>query len=455
MRAVTADEVARRGASMARQAALGHRLSDQATEPRPKESARDADNACRVALPLCRSRSPCRCRGCSGGRHATKIERVVSPGGIEAWLVQDATVPLIALEFAFRGGAAQDPADKPGVANMTAALLDEGAGELDAKAFQERSERDAIELAFSPTAIMSAARLRTLTEHRDEAFDLLRLALTAPRFDADAVERIARARCWRSCSARAPSPSRSPARRGGQTAFPDHPYGRPTSGTLESVARASPPTTCAPMCARVLARDNLKIASSAISTPATAGADARPDLRRPAGEGESHAGSDRCAGRSRTAARWSSSNVPQSVVMFGGAGLPRNDPDFMAAFIVNHILGGGSFTSRLYHEVREKRGLAYGSTRISIRCELCGAALWAGRRRAPTQTDESIDVIEARDPPDGGARARPRKNSPRRRPISRAPTRSASTPPSKIAGAACADPARQISASTISTAAIA
>ena len=58
-------------------------------------------------------------------------------------------MPLVALDFAFRGGASQDPADKPGVANMTTSLIDEGAGDLDSKAFHERIAAKAIELSFS------------------------------------------------------------------------------------------------------------------------------------------------------------------------------------------------------------------------------------------------------------------------------------------------------------------
>ena len=118
---------------------------------------------------------------------ATNIQRVVSPGGIEAWLVQDATVPIIAMEYAFAGGSTQDPADRPGVSNMVAGLLDEGAGELDAKAFRERLDRRAIELRFNDSREHLRGSLRTLKEHRDEAFDLLRLAVTQPRFDTEAA----------------------------------------------------------------------------------------------------------------------------------------------------------------------------------------------------------------------------------------------------------------------------
>ncbi|MES2752538.1 MAG: insulinase family protein, partial [Pseudomonadota bacterium] len=121
---------------------------------------------------------------------ATKIQRLVSPGGIEAWFVQDATVPLVAIEYAFSGGSAQDPAGKPGVGSFTANSLDEGAGDLDTKAFHERLERRAIEMSFSVTRDYLRGSMRMLKENRDEAFDLLRLALTSPRFDSEPLERI-------------------------------------------------------------------------------------------------------------------------------------------------------------------------------------------------------------------------------------------------------------------------
>src|SRR5215813_13709132 len=120
---------------------------------------------------------------------AMTIERVVSPLGIEAWLVRDHTLPMIAVEFAFLGSAEQDPADKPGVANMATSLLDEGAGPYDASAFHDRLERKAIEMSFRTGRDYLRGALRTLKANRDEAFDYLRLALSEPRFDPAAVER--------------------------------------------------------------------------------------------------------------------------------------------------------------------------------------------------------------------------------------------------------------------------
>ena len=165
---------------------------------------------------------------------ATKIQRLVSPGGIEAWFVQDATVPLIAMEYAFSGGAAQDPADKPGVSNLVSDVLDEGSGDLDSKTFHERLERRAIELSFSSSRDYFRGSLRMLKDTKDEAFDLLRMSLTSPHFASEDVERI-RSQVISGLQSDTASPSALAGRKFLQMAFGDHPYGRPSNGTLESV----------------------------------------------------------------------------------------------------------------------------------------------------------------------------------------------------------------------------
>ena len=123
-------------------------------------------------------------------RAATKIQHLISPGGIEAWFVQDSTVPLIAMEYAFAGGAAQDPADKPGVGNLVADTMDEGSADLDSKTFHERLERRAIDLNFAVTREYLRGSLRMLKDNKEEAFSLLHGALTSPHFDNADVERI-------------------------------------------------------------------------------------------------------------------------------------------------------------------------------------------------------------------------------------------------------------------------
>jgi len=167
---------------------------------------------------------------------AMTIEKIVSPSGITAWLVREHTVPLVALSYVFHGGSSQDDPAKAGTANLTADLLDEGAGDLDSKTYHERLENHAIDLRFGVGRDYFRGSLRTLNEHRDEAFDLLRLALTAPRFDADAVERV-RGQELAGLRRDTTNPNRLASRSWWSAAFPGHPYGRQSKGTLESVPR--------------------------------------------------------------------------------------------------------------------------------------------------------------------------------------------------------------------------
>jgi zinc protease len=320
---------------------------------------------------------------------AAKIQRLVSPGGIEAWFVQDATVPLIAMEYAFRGGSSQDPAGKSGVGNMVASLIDEGSGDLDSKTFHERLDRRAIELGFSATRDYFRGSLRMLKDNKDEAFELLHLALTSPHFDTDDVERI-RAQILSGLRRETTSPTSLASRKFLELAFGDHPYGRSSSGKLGSV----PGIDVADMkdyVGRVVAKDSLRIAVvgdvdaetlGKLLDKAFGGLPAKARLTPVA---------DIQAAKPPQRA-FIPLDVPQTVVTFGGPGIARHDPNFMAAYVVNHILGGGS-SSRLYQEVREKRGLAYSVSESLLWME--HSALFVGN--TGTRADragETVDAVE-------------------------------------------------------------
>ena len=321
---------------------------------------------------------------------ATTIERVVSPGGIEAWLVHERAVPLIAVEFAFVGGAVQDPPGKAGTAALTASLLDAGAGDLDSTAFSDRLERKAMQMGFSAQHDTIHGTMRSLTENRDDAFELLRLAVTAPRFDAKDVE-ISRAQILSVLRRETTSPTDIASRRWWETAFEGHPYGRPVNGTSETVSNISI-ADLKSYTHRVLARENLKITvvgdidaeTLKVLLDRTFGAlPEKPDLYPIAN----------VAPRGLGHRIEVSLDVPQTVVDFGGPGIPRQDPDFMAAYLINHILGGGSTDSRLYQEVREKRGLAYSVSDNLLWLEHAAVMLGGTATRAD-RAGETVDLIE-------------------------------------------------------------
>jgi zinc protease len=287
---------------------------------------------------------------------AVEVQRVVSPGGVEAWLVEDHSNPIIALDLAFRGGAALDPAGKAGLANLASGLIDEGAGELDSQAFQALLQNLSIRLSFSAGLDIFSGELTTLTENRETAFDLLRLALTAPRFDPEPVERI-RAQILAGLAQQAEDPGWIAGRTMDVLQFPDHPYGRPVTGTAETLA-AITRDDLRDFVATRFARDRLAIGvvgditpeelavhldETFLALPAEGVALDVPDVA-PAGAGEVVV---------------VQRDVPQSIVQLAHQGIARDDPDYYAAYLVNYLFGGGGFASRLYAEVREKRGLAY------------------------------------------------------------------------------------------------
>lgn len=323
---------------------------------------------------------------------ATEIERVVSPGGIEAWLVREDAVPLVAMSFAFEeGGSSQDPADKAGLGTLTAGLLDEGAGDLDSTAFQQRLADGAIELRFSSSRDHLAGSIRVLSDRRDAGFDLLRMALTEPRFDDAAIERV-RGQMLANLRSRSSDPDYLGNLAWSRAAFPDHPYGRPTDGSFESVPKITA-DDIKRFHARTMARDNLKIvavgdidakALGALLDKVFGGLPEKAELT-PVPDVKIHGLGQRLL---------VDLDIPQSLMILGGHGPKRHDPAFIPAFVANHVLGGGSFSSRLYEEIRERRGLTYGI--YSYLHPLNHAAMFVVSTQ--TQNDragEALKLIEA------------------------------------------------------------
>ncbi|MDP6603112.1 MAG: pitrilysin family protein [Rhodospirillales bacterium] len=322
---------------------------------------------------------------------AVEVERVTTPGGIEAWLVRDHTNPIIAIRFAFRGGAALDPPTKGGLANMVSGLLDEGAGALDSQSFQRQLEDFAIRLSFDARRDSFGGRMTTLSENRDAAFALLGLALTAPRFDDEPVERI-RGQIIARLKREAEDTDTLARKRLSQLLFPDHPYGRSVAGTPESVARITRAELAAFARAR-FARDNLVVGVVGDIRADELGAlleSTFANLRATADGWTVPEAEPRASGETVVVRK----PVPQSAVAFAQPGLKRTHPDFYAAYVMNYVLGGGGFTSRLYGEVREKRGLAYGVYSYLVTLKHAGLVS-GGAGTANARVAETVDVIRS------------------------------------------------------------
>ena len=319
------------------------------------------------------------------------IKEIKSPGGISAWLVESHLVPLMAMRFAFDGGAAQDPAAKPGLAHLMTGTLDEGAGDLDSSTYQEQLEEIAMRMGFQSTRDHIYGTFETLTVNRDKAVDLLRLALTKPRFDADAVERVKK-QIASQLAFQAKDPERVAGKAWSKLAFGDHPYGRPVDGTLESIA-AMTPDDIRGYHKRVFARDTLKVVAVGDIDAKTLG-EVLDKLFADLPAKAELASVPAVTLKSGGALEVIEMPVPQSAARFGFAAMARKHPDFMAATVVNQIFGGGGFASRLMEEVREKRGLAYGV--YSFLSPMAHSAAFAGGVATKNaEMVQSLDVVKA------------------------------------------------------------
>ncbi len=289
-------------------------------------------------------------------RAEVKIQSVTSPGGLSAWLVEDHSIPFIALELRFRGGAALDAPGKRGATAMMTWLIEDGAGDMDALAFTRATQDLATSFDFDISDDELSISSRFLTENRDASIDLLRLALTDPRFDEDAIERVRR-QVLSGIKSDSTDPDVIARRTFNKAVYGDHPYGSSLDGTIESVTALTRDDIVAANKA-IIARDRVYVSAVGDITPeelSTLMDRLLGDLPKTGAPMPQEADLNIEGGI--TVVDFA---TPQSVAVFGHEGIALQDPDYFAAVLLNFVLGGGGFESRLMTEVREKRGLTYG-----------------------------------------------------------------------------------------------
>ena len=284
------------------------------------------------------------------------IKEVTSPGGITAWLVEDHNIPFTALEIQFKGGTSLEAPEKRGVINLMTATLEEGAGQMDSRAFAEARDALAASFRFQASTDSVGVSAQFLTENRDQAIDLLRLALVEPRFDQDAVDRV-REQVLSNLRANQKDPGTIASETFDALAFGDHTYATNGDGRVETVTSLTRDDVLAAH-RDAIALDRVYVAAAGDITAEELGVlldRLLGDL--PATGAPQPSDAPWLLKGGTTVVDFP---TPQSTVFFGQRGIPRDDPDFFAAFILNEMLGGGRFTARLMTEVREKRGLTYG-----------------------------------------------------------------------------------------------
>jgi zinc protease len=320
---------------------------------------------------------------------ANPVQQVESPMGIDIWLMQSEAVPVISVEFAFRGGTATDPEGLEGRANLAMDLLTEGAGDLDSAAFQEALQRDGIQLSFDAGTDAVFGSLKTTTETADTAFDLLRLALGEPRFDQEAIGRV-KGRIEASIRRNTGDPDWLARRAFYDTLWGDHPYGRPSRGTMESLDRLAEADLRDFVSAR-LTRDQLVVAMVGDVDAATAGRLVDGAFAALPAEGVSYTPPPAEIMAEPGLSLITRDGV-QSTLILGQDWVMPTDPEWETALVLNHILGGGSFSSRLVQEVREDRGLTYGISSFPISFD-AGSLIMVRSALSNANVAEALGVI--------------------------------------------------------------
>ena len=316
------------------------------------------------------------------------IKEVTSPGGIEAWLVEEHSIPFVAIELRFKGGGSLDQPGKRGATNLMVGLLEEGTGEMDARDFARAAEELAASFDYEVFDDGIAISAKMLTENRDQAVELFRKSIAEPRFDQESVDRV-RGQVESNIRSELTDPNDIANRAFDRLSFGDHPYATDLDGTLESVAVLTRDDVVAAH-RGTLVRDRVYASAVGDITAEELGA-----ILDRLVEGLPETGFDlpgpapvNLAGGVHVVPY----DVPQSVAIFGHEGFKRDDPDFFAAYILNVILGGGGFESRLMNEVREKRGLTYGVGSYLVPKDY--APLYLGQvASANDRIAQAIDVI--------------------------------------------------------------
>ena len=320
----------------------------------------------------------------------SNIQVVETSDGYSAWLVTENAIPIVSVNMAWRGGDTTDPDGLEGATDLMVYMMNEGAGDLDSKAFAERMQELNMSFGCSTGSDWTSCSMTTLSENFEEAMEMVRLGLTETRFDEDpynrAIEEIVVGLQQAETSA-----GTIAGRALYDAIYPDHPYARyALPATVQKV-------TIEDAIARrdaIMAKDNFLV---------TVVGDIAPDRLQTAME-------TTFADLPETSDVAEIEDVvlkpavaepivkelpqPQSLVAFTAPGFLRNDPDFFPAYVTNYILGGGGFSARLMDEIREKRGLTYGIyTSLSTQDHL---GRWSGSAQtANANVGELIGVAKA------------------------------------------------------------
>jgi zinc protease len=313
------------------------------------------------------------------------IQQFTTPGGISVWLVEEQSIPIMALRMAWETGSATDPEGMEGLTDAVTYLMNEGAGDMDSLAFATRMEELNMGFSCGADSETTYCSANMLTDNANEAMEMIALALNEPRFDQEPFARFQREELI-GIRTRETNAGFLAGQARAQALMPDHPFSRIKTAdsinalTTEMVAQRKD---------AIMAGDRLYVTAVGAMSPeelaplldeALAGLPAASSV-----EGIE----DVALNDPLTAPVVVNLPQPQSLVTFTAPAMARDDDEFFPAYVLNYTFGGGGFESRLMKDLRVEKGLTYGIyTGISTSDHL---NLWTGGGQ--TKNESAADFI--------------------------------------------------------------
>lgn len=321
---------------------------------------------------------------------AAKIENWQTSQGGRVYYVQADGLPMVDIQVVFDAGSSRD--DKQfGVAALTADLLDSGAGTWSADDIAKRFESVGAQFSASASTDLATLSLRTLTDEAlfNKALETMQVILTKPSFSKADFSREQK-RTLAMLKQTEESPGDLAGIAFSNALYGEHPYAHPTAGVIKTVAALSPKDLkdfykkyYVASNAMVVVVGNLsKQQAEQTAEKLLAGLpigqkpEAVPDVTMPAKATQQHI-------------EFPSS---QTHVLVGLPGSYRKDPDYFPLYVGNHVLGGSGLVSKLFDEIREKRGLAYSAS-SSFAPLLKQGPFTIGLQTRNDQTQQALDVL--------------------------------------------------------------
>ncbi|MEX2353658.1 MAG: pitrilysin family protein [Gammaproteobacteria bacterium] len=322
---------------------------------------------------------------------APQIQHWQTSRGIPVYFVETTQLPMLDLQIIFDAGSARDPDDKRGLSQLTNNLLSLAAGGRTAYEINFDFERLGAEFGSHAGYDSASVSLRSLSDESklQPALENLRTVLSSPDFRPEDLERQ-RNRMLVGIQRKQQSPGTIAQERFEQAIYGEHPYAYPNEGTADSLSR--------------IGRDDLADFHEEYYTASNAMVTLVGDIDRDRAEVIAEEVTARLATGQKPeavpavtmpdAAELIRINHPSSQVhiLMGQPGMRYGDPDYFPLFVGNHILGGGGLVSRLFDEVREKRGLSYSASSYFAPRRDAGPFLARIQTRAD-QVEEGVRVM--------------------------------------------------------------